>query len=360
MLRTRSLLLAGMAMACLALSDSASGQERDSRRYARFESNGRPVYGVVEGNRIREIEGDLFGSHRVTDRSHALDEVEFLVPTEPKQILALAGNYRSHLGSDEIPEKLRIPQPFYKPYSSLLPHGGEIVIPRDSSGDVHYEAELVIIIGKKARNVSKESALDYVFGVTCGNDVSERFWQNDEQHKDVQWWRAKGADTFGPCGPFIVTGLDYDNLDFALRQNGEVRQQDNTSHMIHDVAGIVSFISNYVTLHPGDLIFTGTTGETSAIKPGDVIEVEFEGVGVLRNPVVKEGARKTSRDAAAGDEGKPSEAVSHLKAAGEAVRQEIAGISVVGRGLTEREKQRLERLHAAERNIAEATRQLQE
>lgn len=352
------LALIGSALVSLASSSTLIAQTKPAR-YARIEVDGRPVYGVVEGDHIREIDGDLFGPHRLTDRAHRLEEVKFLVPTEPKQILALAGNYKSHLNSDEIPEKLRIPQPFYKPYSCLIPHGAEIVIPKDSSGDVHYEAELVIVIGKTAREVPKEQALEYVFGVTCGNDVSERFWQNHEQHKDVQWWRAKGADTFGPCGPFIVTGIDYDNIPFTLRQNGEVRQQDNTSQMIHDVAGIVSFISRYVTLHPGDLIFTGTTGETSAIKPEDVIEVEFEGVGVLRNPVVKEGERTARDQADSPRQGNGREAANHLDAARKALRQEIARISVVGRALTAQEQRRLETLHAAERDVESAIGRLQ-
>ncbi|MBP7946166.1 MAG: fumarylacetoacetate hydrolase family protein [Verrucomicrobia bacterium] len=117
------------------------------------------------------------------------------------------------------------------------------------------------------------------------NDVSERYWQNDEQDKDIQWWRAKGSDTFGPVGPWIVTGLDWSNLELRVRVNGEVKQQDRTSRLIHDAAGIVSMISRYVTLQPGDLIFTGTPGATSALKPGDVVEVEIEGIGVLRNSV---------------------------------------------------------------------------
>ena len=123
-----------------------------------------------------------------------------------------------------------------------------------------------------------------MLGVTCGNDVSARVWQKG----DVQWWRAKGSDTFGPCGPYIVSGINYDDLLLELRLNGEVKQKERTSRMIHDVATQVSEISRHVTLHPGDLIFTGTPGETAAIKPGDVVEVELEGVGVLRNEVVAE------------------------------------------------------------------------
>jgi len=145
-----------------------------------------------------------------------------------------------------------------------------------------------VVIGKRARNVPEDKALDYVFGVTCGNDVSERFWQNDEEQKDVQWWRAKGSDTFGPCGPFIVSGLNYDDLLMTLRLNGEVKQKERTSQMIHNVSKQVSFISQHVTLLPGDLIFTGTSGTTSKLQDGDVVEVELEGVGVLRNRVVKE------------------------------------------------------------------------
>ncbi|MDP7134523.1 MAG: fumarylacetoacetate hydrolase family protein, partial [Planctomycetota bacterium] len=167
-------------------------------------------------------------------------------------------------------------------------HEGRIIIPKDATEEVHFEAEMVVVIGKRARKVSKENALDYVLGVTCGNDVSERYWQNDEENKDVQWWRAKGSDTFGPCGPFIVSGLNYDDLLLTLRLNGEVKQEERTSQMIHDVATQVSFISKHVTLLPGDLIFTGTSGKTSALHPRDVVEVELQGVGILRNRVGRE------------------------------------------------------------------------
>ena len=140
----------------------------------------------------------------------------------------------------------------------------------------------MIVIGKRAKNVPENKALDYVLGITCGNDVSARTWQKN----DVQWWRAKGSDTFGPAGPFIVSGLDYDNLDLELRLNGEVRQKSNTRYMVHNIAQTVSFLSHHITLRPGDLIFTGTPGKTKPIKPGDVVEVEIQGVGVLRNKVV--------------------------------------------------------------------------
>jgi 2-keto-4-pentenoate hydratase/2-oxohepta-3-ene-1,7-dioic acid hydratase in catechol pathway len=256
-------------------------------KYARFQKGETVAYGIVEGDSIRQLTGDLFGSPKLSGATHALRDVKLLPPTQPTQVLALAGNYRSHLQNETVPPKFQIPQPFFKSPSCLVGQGDAIVIPKDAK-TVHYEAELVIVIGKRCSNVSKEQALNYVFGVTAGNDVSERIWQNDIEVKDIQWWRAKGADTFGPVGPFIVTGLDYGNLRLRLRLNGEVKQDEKTDHFIHDIPTTISFISQYVTLHPGDLIFTGTPGKTSDIKPGDVVEVELEGVGTLKNPVVAE------------------------------------------------------------------------
>ncbi len=283
-------ILTSGALGWLLLTGFAQAEEpaEASERYLRFQAGDTIAYGLLEDDQVRQLDGDLFGSFTKTDKTYALEDVKVLTPTVPTQVLALAGNYRSHLRDAEIPPIFQIVQPFYKSPSSLVADGEAIVIPKDSPGPVHFEAELVIVIGKKASKVSKEDALDYVFGVTCGNDVSERYWQNDAEHKDVQWWRAKGADTFGPVGPYIAAGLNYDDLLLTLRLNGEVKQEERTDHLIHDIATTVSFISKYVTLEPGDLIFTGTPGQTSAIEPGDVVEVELEGVGVLTNPVVAE------------------------------------------------------------------------
>jgi 2-keto-4-pentenoate hydratase/2-oxohepta-3-ene-1,7-dioic acid hydratase in catechol pathway len=273
-----------LSTACAVAADPPQAGER----YLRFRAGDTTAYGVLEGDRVRQLSGDLFGKFTRTDQTYALKEVKLLMPTVPTQVLALAGNYRSHLRNVQIPPKYRIPQPFLKSPSCLIADGETIVIPKDAPGPVHAEGEMVIVIGKKARKVPVDQALDYVFGVTCGNDVSERYWQNDEGGKDIQWWRAKGADTFGPVGPYIATGLDYGDLQLTLRLNGVVKQEDRTSRLIHDIATTVSVISRYVTLQPGDLIFTGTPGETSAIQPGDVVEVELKGVGVLRNRVVAE------------------------------------------------------------------------
>ncbi len=256
-------------------------------RFLRFQKGDTIAYGLLEGDQVRQLSGDLFGKWSKTETRFPLKEVKVLTPTTPTQVLAMAGNYGSHLGNEKIPPQFQIPQLFYKSPSCLIADGESIVLPRDSEV-VHSEAEMVIVMGKTCRKVPKEKALDYVLGVTAGNDVSERVWQNDPDRKDVQWWRAKGTDTFGPAGPYILTGVNYGNLKVTMRINGQVVQEDRTDHLIHNVAAIVSHISRYVTLHPGDLIFTGTPGKTSPLKPGDIAEVELEGAGILKNPVVAE------------------------------------------------------------------------
>jgi 2-keto-4-pentenoate hydratase/2-oxohepta-3-ene-1,7-dioic acid hydratase in catechol pathway len=259
---------------------SATAEDGKVVKYVRFHTadSKRPTFGIVEGDRVRVLAGKQFGKWKQTDRTVALADITILPPSNPSKVIALAGNYKDHLGDKPLPKN---PEPFYKIPSCIQRHEGKIVLPT-TTDDVHYEAEVVVVIGKRAKNVPVDKALDYVLGITCGNDVSARTWQRN----DTQWWRAKASDTFGPCGPYIVAGLDYGNLGMALRLNGEVRQKTNTTNLIHDIATTVSFISEHVTLRPGDLIFTGTPGKTKPIKPGDVVEVEIEGVGVLRNPVV--------------------------------------------------------------------------
>jgi 2-keto-4-pentenoate hydratase/2-oxohepta-3-ene-1,7-dioic acid hydratase in catechol pathway len=156
---------------------------------------------------------------------------------------------------------------------------------------VHFEGELVVVIGNTVHKASREQAKAAIFGVTCGNDVSERYWQRgagpDQKGKDLQWWRAKGCDTFGPLGPAIVTDINYADLALATRVNGETLQSQRTSDLIFDVPEIIRFISQYVTLNQGDIIYTGTPGNTKAMKPGDTVEVEIEGIGILRNHVLR-------------------------------------------------------------------------
>jgi 2-keto-4-pentenoate hydratase/2-oxohepta-3-ene-1,7-dioic acid hydratase in catechol pathway len=248
-------------------------------KYVRYSHAGRVAYGLLEGDRVRELSGDLFSSPRPTGTTARLADVKLLAPVEPSKVIAVGLNYKSHLG--ERPTAT-YPGLFAKYPTSIIATGKEIVLPPDAK-NTHYEGELVVVIGKKASRVSKEEAKSYVFGVTAGNDVSERDWQR----ADLQWLRAKASDTFGPLGPAIVTGLNYDDLLLQTRLNGEVVQSQRTKDLIFDVAAIVSYVSQYVTLMPGDVIYTGTPGTTRAIKAGDTVEVEVEGVGVLRNRVVQ-------------------------------------------------------------------------
>jgi 2-keto-4-pentenoate hydratase/2-oxohepta-3-ene-1,7-dioic acid hydratase in catechol pathway len=248
--------------------------------YTRYEYRSQVHYGLLENSRITELRGGLFDPPAPTGRDVALSDVKLLAPCEPPKILAVGLNYRSHLGSRPAPQ---VPGIFYKPVSSIQNPGGPIAIPDDAI-EVHYEGELVVVIGRTVSKASREEALAAVFGVTCGNDISDRNWQRGEG-KDLQWWRAKGSDTFSPFGPFIVTGLNYGDLGLETRLNGEVVQSQRTSDLIFDVPEVVRFISQWVTLVPGDIIYTGTPGETRRMKTGDVVEVAIEGIGTLSNPV---------------------------------------------------------------------------
>jgi 2-keto-4-pentenoate hydratase/2-oxohepta-3-ene-1,7-dioic acid hydratase in catechol pathway len=252
--------------------------QSEVRQYVRFETDGRASYGLLQGDRILPIDGDIFGNHRVLVEAIPLSEVNLLAPVMPSKVIAVGLNYQSHLGERE---PAAYPGLFAKYPTSIVGPEADIIRPPDSR-NLHYEGELVVVIGKEAKNVSIDQASEYVFGVTAGNDLSERDWQSE----DLQWLRAKASDTFGPIGPSIARGLDHNDLLLQTRVNGEVRQEERTRDLLFDVEEIVSYVSRYVTLLPGDLIFTGTPGSTTALEPGDVVEVEVEGVGVLRNTVV--------------------------------------------------------------------------
>ena len=249
-------------------------------RYIRFHSQSGEGFGILDGDTVRVLRGDLFSGASETGERLPLSAVRLLCPCRPGKILAVGLNYKSHLGGRPQPPH---PEMFYKPVSALQNPDGPIEIPRDAT-DVHYEGELVAVIGKQVRHAAPDEAHAAIFGVTCGNDVSERNWQHGAG-KDLQWWRAKGCDTFAPLGPAVVTGLDYRNLPLETRLNGEVVQKQSTADLIFDCAAIVSWVSGWVTLFPGDIIYTGTPGSTRKLSPGDVVEVEIQGIGVLRNPV---------------------------------------------------------------------------
>lgn len=253
--------------------------------YLRYRHAGRSGYGILDDGLVKPIRGDLFGPLEQTGEALPVANVELLTPCEPPKVLAVGRNYRSHLGERAAPSR---PEIFYKPTTCLIGSGEAIRFP-EGAANVHSEGELVIVIGRRVKNATPEEARKAIFGVTCGNDVSERNWQNGPD-RDLQWWRAKGADTFGPLGPWIVTGIDYGNLMLETRLNGEVVQRQSTADLIFDCPTIVSWISQAVTLLPGDVVYTGTPGTTKPMKPGDIVEVEIEGIGVLRNPVQASGA----------------------------------------------------------------------
>ena len=253
-------------------------------KYARYEAHGEIAYGVVEGDSVKEITAAPFEHHEVTDHTHALSEVTLLAPVVPGKIVAIGLNYKSHLGDREPP---KVPEPFYKTTSALIGPDDPIIIPREAIEEgvnVQPEAEFTLVIGNRCKRASRADALSYVLGYTCGNDVSARDWQRN----DLQWWRAKSSDTFAPIGPFIVSDLDPSNVRLICRINGEVVQDQLTSDLLYDVPRIIEFVSSMITLEPGDVIMTGTPGSPGNIHAGDIVEVEVEGVGVLRNPVTAE------------------------------------------------------------------------
>jgi 2-keto-4-pentenoate hydratase/2-oxohepta-3-ene-1,7-dioic acid hydratase in catechol pathway len=245
--------------------------------FVRYHHAGRTSYGLLDGTTIRPLRGGLFESPMPTGGAVPLSEVRLLAPCEPSKIIGVGRNYKSHLG-----ERPPLAAPgLFAMFPSALAATGDVIILPPGAEDVHYEGEMVVVIGRQAKHVQPGQAAAYVFGVTAGNDVSERAWQKN----DLQWLRAKSSDTFAPLGPAIVRGLDYNDLLVETRLNGEVRQSQRTSDLIFDVDAIVSYVSGFVTLLPGDLIFTGTPGTTQAMKRGDLVEVEVEGIGVLRNTV---------------------------------------------------------------------------
>ena len=273
---TRRNLLAGAAMATAALP----GLRADSpvKHYVRYRQ-GRDKRGFAEldGDTLYPLEGSVLASRKRTGDKMALSDAKLLYPVRSPKVFAVGLNYKSHLGDRPTPEK---PEIFLKPTTSLQNPGDPIVIPPGSK-NMHYEAEFVIIVGKGGTDISESQAKDHILGYTCGNDVSERDWQAG----DLQWWRAKGCDTFGPMGPSIAVGLDYMQSEISLRLNGQTKQEQKVSDLLFKPEQIVSFISKHVRLTPGDSIFTGTPGSTSAMKHGDVCEVEVTGIGVLSNRV---------------------------------------------------------------------------
>jgi 2-keto-4-pentenoate hydratase/2-oxohepta-3-ene-1,7-dioic acid hydratase in catechol pathway len=258
-------------------------------KWCRFQVADKAAYGIIEGETVIEVTGSPFESYSRTSTSYPLQAVKLLVPVIPPTFYAAGINYRQHITeiARQRGEEPKFPTQAdvgYRANNALVAHEEPIVIPRDASEQVQYEGELVVVIGKKCKRVSEAEALDYVFGYTIGNDVSERTWQR----QDRTLWRAKNTDTFKPMGPWIVTGLDPDSLHVTIRLNGRVVGEYDVKDAIFGVRHFISRMSQYLTLYPGDVLWMGTEGAQENMKDGDVVEIEISDIGVLRNPVVRE------------------------------------------------------------------------
>ena len=248
-------------------------------KIARVLWKGKKVYGFVDGERLTLAEGDPFSGLNLIGEELSLGEAKLLHPVSPSKIVALGLNYRDH--AEEVGLKLPSePLIFLKPSTAVIGPGEAILCP-PSSERVDYEGELAVVISQRTKDVSPEEAPRYILGYTCFNDVTAR----DLQYKDKQWTRAKGFDTFAPLGPWIETELDPRDLLLETYLNGELRQSTRTSRLIFDPYQLVSFISQVMTLLPGDVIATGTPSGIGPMEVGDQVEVRIEGIGSLVNPV---------------------------------------------------------------------------
>lgn len=252
---------------------------------ARYLRGGERCWGRREAGVYVRLDAPPWLGGRETGARDDAAEVELLPPAEPTKIVCVGLNYRDHIaesrtavpGGGDAPAE---PLLFLKPPSAVVADGGAIRYPRGVER-LDPEAELAVVIGSRARAVAAGEALGHVAGYTCFNDVSARNYQR----RDGQWTRAKGFDTFAPLGPWVAVGLDPGALEIRCRVNGQERQHGRTADLIHPVAALVSFISGIMTLEPGDVIATGTPAGVAPIVPGDVVEVEIGGIGVLTNRV---------------------------------------------------------------------------
>lgn len=246
-------------------------------RLCRVERNGAVCYGILEGDRVERLEGAPFDGIRRSGESFPLAEARLLAPTEPSKVVCVGKNYLDHAKEfdSEVPQE---PLIFLKPSTAVI--GPEEAVEYPSFGTrVDFEGELGLVIGKRCRNVKAEDFAGVVLGYTCVNDVTER----DIQMKDGQWTRGKGFDTFCPIGPWIETGLEASDLAIETRLNGVVRQHSRTSKLIFSLGRIVEHVTAFMTLLPGDVIATGTPEGVGPMQRGDTVEVELQGIGVLRS-----------------------------------------------------------------------------
>jgi len=254
----------------------SSANNSEPTHYVRFLYQGDSRVGILEGDKVKLLKGDLFDKPITTDIQLPFKSLTLLPATKPSKIIAVGLNYASHFGSTRGTH----PRLFSKLPSSITSNDKPIWLFPDSN-NLHFEGELVMVIGKKAHNITVDQAPNYIFGVTVGNDVTDRTWQSS----DLQWMRGKGADSFAPVSSVIAKDIDYQDLTIETRVNGVIVQSESTKNLLFNPAEIVSYASRYATLYPGDLIFTGTPGRTRPMSKGDVVEVIIKDVGSIRNQV---------------------------------------------------------------------------
>ena len=262
-------------------------------KWCRFQTGQRVSYGLVEDDKsaesavIIEVDGSPFAEHRITATRHSLGRIKLLPPIIPRVLYAAGPNYRGHLEGmakrrGEPPRYPARPEPKLRSVNAIIGTDDDIVVPKECAGAVQPEGQLAVVIGKTARNVSREDALDCVFGYSIGNDISQRDWQRS----DRTLFRAKNCDTFKPFGPWIATDLDPGKFRIIVRHNGTVWEDFSSGDQIWDTPTWIHEMSKTATLHPGDVLWMGTQGADGDMVPGDVIEVEISSIGVLRNRVV--------------------------------------------------------------------------
>jgi 2-keto-4-pentenoate hydratase/2-oxohepta-3-ene-1,7-dioic acid hydratase in catechol pathway len=255
-----------------------------AERYVRYEESGNVSWGELVDGTIHQLSNAPYLGGSRTGQTASESSVNLKAPVDPKLSFMTAFNYSDHKTETFGITKDTTKQPglFTVPVSSIIGPDENMIRPVGTN-NFHYEAEMVVVVGKRAENVSLEDASDYIFGVTIGNDGSERDWQAG----DIQWTRAKGSNSFNPVGPHLVTELDYTNLDIEGRHNGVKSQGANSSGMIFDFNYMVHYISQFFTLEPGDVIWSGTMGDTGPMAPGDIYEITVEGIGTLKNTLVQ-------------------------------------------------------------------------
>ena len=258
-------------------------------RWINYTAAGKTSLGILEGDRILETRGDMFGAWERTGQTHKLADVKIEIPVMPRTFYCAGMNYVRHLkeAADKqgrvpnIPDRAEIG---YRAQNALIAHDEDVVIPAIAGEQIHYEGELVAVIGKKAEHLSEADAMSCVFGYTIGNDVSEREWQR----ADRGLWRSKNADTFKPMGPWIETDVDLDAMRTKIRVNGKQTIDFATNDMLFGIPQFIAEMTKYFTLWPGDVVWMGTDGSSPNIKAGDVVEIEIIGIGTLRNRFVAE------------------------------------------------------------------------